>query len=305
MVNARLPSLTALRVFDVVGRAGSFTHAAEQLCVTQSAVSRQIAALEAELGCQLFLRERSGVRLSDIGRDYHTTVSSSLDQMLQRTIELKQRLAGVNVIRVSALPTMAMHWLLPRVAEFKETLPGVAIDISSSNRLVNLNDGTIDVALRLGNGDWNGLSAHHLFDEQLITVCAPQYANQIAGDIDVEIRQLERLHTTTRPNAWDVWERANGFSVMGDREITAGFQDFFITIQAASLGHGVAVVPSFLVSEEIASGRLIDPFSLPVSSNLSYYFVTSKENSKRTAIQDFRAWISQRAKNSIECSNSL
>jgi LysR family glycine cleavage system transcriptional activator len=290
-----LPSLTALKAFEVVGRLGSVTHAAEQLYVTQSAVSRQILALEREFGCRLFVRERSGVRLTEIGRDYHRNVSAAMHDISKHTTELKYRIAGMNIVRVTILPTMAMYWLVPQVARFKLENPAIAVDISSSNELADLEQGSLDVGIRLGSGNWPNLRSTHLFDEFMITVCSPSVNAKIPDKMNDAMTSIQFLHTTTRPNAWDAWLEGNNleFRATGDR--LAGYQDFFITIQAAILGHGVAVVPAFLVEQEIANGRLVDPFQSPTQSERSYYFVTSEENADRSSIVTLREWLVRNA----------
>ncbi|MEP4190668.1 MAG: LysR family transcriptional regulator, partial [Sneathiella sp.] len=145
-----LPSLNALRVFEAAGRLGSFSVAAEELLVTQSAVSRQIILLEDELGCSLFSRSRSGVTLSTYGREYHARVSRSLLEVSDATEAIKLKRAGLNILRVTTLPTLASHWLIPRLLDFKKRHPGIAVDVSCSNMLEDLTTNAFQVGIRLG-----------------------------------------------------------------------------------------------------------------------------------------------------------
>lgn len=285
----KLPSLSALKVFEAVGRFSSFSIAADNLFVTQSAVSRQILGLEKDLGCRLFIRERNGVRLTEIGRDYHLKVKHSLNNIALATQELKLRNAGLNIIRLTTLPTLAMHWLLPRLPEFKALYPEIAVDISSSNELNNLNDGSMDVGIRFGKGNWQGLVAEHLFDEELITVCSGNHLELFEDSVELALQNCNLLHTTTRPEAWAMWMETHGIKQHFSEIV--GFQDFFITIQAAILGQGIAIVPSFLVKNELADGRLFDPTKLGITSQRSYYFVTSEENANREPIIRLKDWI--------------
>lgn len=293
MTRLQLPSLKTLPVFEAAGRLGSFSQAALELHVTQSAVSRQISLLEETLGCRLFVRGKMGTRLTEFGSDYHTSVSASLNDLSAATDALKLKIAGLSIVRVSTLPSLAMHWLLPQLTEFKVAHPEIAIDLSVSNELVDLANGTIHVGIRFGEGQWNGLISEHLFDEELVTVCAPTLAGGFAGDISAGLRETPKLHTTTRPNAWREWIETHHADPESLEIPDAGFQDFFITIQAAVLGHGIAVVPSFLVEQELADGRLIEPTKRRVTSKHSYYFVTSREIAKRAPVRQFKDWLLQ------------
>lgn len=291
----RLPSLRALRVFEVVGRLGSFTKAAEELCVTQSAVSRQILALESELGCQLFLREPSGVRIAEVARSYHRNVSASIRDISASTDELRLKIAGMNVIRLTTLPTLAAHWLVPHIARFKQEHPTVAVDILSSNELFDFSEGRMDVGIRLGLGSWSGLRSIKLFDEHMITVCAPSLAGSIESALPDALENIPLLHTTTRPKAWTDWLQSNKFRTWTSRTQLFGYQDFFITIQAAILGQGIAVVPAFLVEQELSSGRLVDPFELPARSEESYFFVTRKDRATDGWAERLLQWLLRNA----------
>lgn len=287
----KLPSLKAIRVFDAVGKHGSFTVAAERLYVTQSAVSKQISILEDELGCLLFVRDSKGVRLTDIGREYHCKISHSLSDIAIASEELRLRNIGLNVIRLTTLPTLAMHWLLSKLPDLRKRHPEITIDVSSSNELTDLTSGAIHAAIRFGLGTWPNLKSEHLFDEELVTVCSLEHLHYFKDNFSSAIRQATLLHTTTRPNAWKKW--SNHHSIRIDIPEVVGFQDFFITIQAAVLGQGIAIVPSFLVQNELAEGRLFDPTGLRTKSERSYYFVTNEENSKRKPIIQLKNWLIQ------------
>ncbi|AUG55389.1 LysR substrate-binding domain-containing protein [Thalassospira marina] len=287
----RLPSLKALRVFEMAGKLGNFSDTASALLVTQSAVSRQILLLEEELGCKLFVRERSGVRLTAIGEDYHRKVSNALGDIASATTELKLRIAGMNIIRMTTLPTLAMQWLLPKLPNFKAAHPQIAVDLSSSDELVDLVSGNMDVGIRSGHGQWPGLEITHLFNEELITVCAPERAEMFAKGFVRGFAQAPMLHTTTRPFAWQHWAEAHAPDITAGTNQLAGYQDFFITIQAAILGHGVAIIPSFLVEKELASGRLVDPTGKRLHSDRKYYFITSRSNATHPPIVAFRDWV--------------
>ena len=288
---SKLPSLKAIRVFDAAGKYGSFTVAAERLYVTQSAVSKQISILEDELGCRLFVRDKNGVRLTDIGQEYHCKISHSLSDIAIATEELRLRNIGLNVIRLTTLPTLAMHWLLPRLPDLRICHPEITMDVSSSNELTDLTSGAIHAAIRFGLGTWPDLKSEYLFDEELVTVCSQQYLHYFKRDFASAIQQATLLHTTTRPDAWVKW--SNDHSIKIDIPEVVGFQDFFITIQAAILGQGVAIVPSFLVQNELSEGRLFDPTGLRTKSERSYYFVTNEENSQREPIIQLKNWLIQ------------
>lgn len=294
MQSSQLPSLKAVRVFEVAGRVGSFSVAADRLYVTQSAVSKQISILEDELGCRLFVRDRNGVRLTDVGREYHVKISHSLLGISVATEELRLRNIGLNVVRLTTLPTLAMHWLIPKLPDLRARHPKITVDVSSSNELADLMSGATHAAIRFGFGLWPNLKSEHLFDEELITVCSREHLQAFEESGPFAISQATLLHTTSRPNAWSKW--AADHSIMIAPHEIVGFQDFFITIQAAILGQGVAIVPSFLVQNELAEGRLFDPTGLKIKSKRSYYFVTSVENSEREPIFQLKEWLIQTAR---------
>ena len=230
-----LPPFAALRAFEMAGRLDSFTYAAEALLISQSAVSRQVSALEDLLGCKLFIRDRAGVRLTEAGRSYHQRISRSLREISSATSDFKLQLAGLNLIRLSTLPTLAAHWLLPKLAAFRSEHPHIAVDISSTNELVDLTSLEVDVAIRLGKGDWLDLRADKLFDERLTTVCSPSFVAKAGNFSAADIADLELIHTTTRPDAWQNWSDGNNLRQRIPERGRITCQDFFISIQAAVL----------------------------------------------------------------------
>lgn len=289
MRNFETPSLKALRFFEAAGRFENFSMAGDALCVTQSAVSKQIAQLEQELGFRLFNRNRDGVRLTQAGTKYHGSVTNALEIIATATADMKLYQAGLNVIRLTTLPTLAMHWLIPKLPEFKVNFPHIAVDVSCSNELVDLTSEQMNAGIRLGQGEWPNLVSHHMFDEELITVCSEQIANLLSDSIEQNLNKVPLLHTTTRRDAWAKWSARHGIKLSVSDVV--GFQDFFITIQAAVLGQGVAVVPSFLVQDELRDGRLVDPTNLGFKGDRGYYFVTSKETATRDSIVNLRNWL--------------
>jgi LysR family glycine cleavage system transcriptional activator len=291
MLHTQLPPLNALKAFDAVVRHGSVSEAARTLCVSQSAVSRHLKVLEDNVGCRLLYRNRGGVRLTEDGEAYFEKVSESLTAIMTATSQLRAKRAGVQVLRVSSLSSFALRWLVPRIHDFQGAHPGLALEISISDARPEFSLSSIDCAIvsaevaEMKNGDMP------LFPELLIPVCAPALLRGTPVRSPGSLLEFPLIHTSTRSELWQKW---SDFHRLPEPRLSApglAFQDFYISIAAAVAGRGVALVPSFLVQDELASGDLARPVDLDLASGRQYLLALSPWSPRAHAADDFRLWL--------------
>ena len=271
----RLPPLNTLRVFESGARRLSFTRAAEELHVTQAAVSHQIKALEDWLGTPLFMRLNRGLKLTAAAEQYLRDISSALDLIATATSEL-MRQDGKRILSVATLDSFAATWLLPRLKSFRQQYPDIDVRILSVDREVDVFErGDVDLEVRYGDGNWPELSATKLLDEEIFPVCSPSVA---AGPpplaVPADLKRQTLLHDVMVTD-WSAWLEAA--EVKGvDAERGPGFNHSYLVIQAAVNGDGVALGRSVLVADALARGQLVRPFAVSIPSAYSYYLVCSE-----------------------------
>src|SRR5205823_4556949 len=197
----RLPQLNALKAFEAAARHVSFTRAAEELCVTQGAVSHQVKALESELGIKLFNRERQRLIITDAGREYLAVVRDALDRIAMGTERLVQRQSS-GALTVSTSPDFAAKWLVHRLGRFAEAHPGIDLRVSATMDHVDFAREDVDIAVRHGDGRWPGLHVTRLCTEHLFAVCSPDLAVRLKRPGD--LLKLPLLHLDDR-SAWSAW----------------------------------------------------------------------------------------------------
>lgn len=297
-VTRPLPSLNALRAFEAAARHLSFTRAAAELNVTQTAVSHQIKGLEEQLGVQLFRRLPRGLLLTEEAQRYAPALRAAFEQIAAATEQLStSRAAGP--LTLSTVPSFAAKWLVPRLGRFRDAHPEIDLRISASLRLVDLVREDFDVAIRMGRGDYPGLRVDALFGEVMFPVCSPHL---LAGPKPLsrpeDLRHHVLLHDvdvsasafTAVPQAWRLWlERAGVQGI--DVERGPVFQDSAMLLDAAAEGQGVALGRSALVAADLAAGRLVKPFDISLPFELTYYLVCPEATADRPKIAAFRAWL--------------
>ena len=285
----RLPSLKGLRAFEAAGRYLSFTRAAEELHVTQAAVSHQIKALETQLGVRLFRRAPRGLLLTDAGQAYLAEVREAFRRLAQATDHLLARdVAGV--LTVSVLPSFAARWLVPRLPRFSARHPEIDLRIATDDRTVDFNRENVDVALRYGRGDYLGLQADHFLSEEVFPVCSPALLRKkhpLREPADLKYHTL--LHDDL-PTTWAMWLKVAGAAEV-DPTRGPRFTDSSMVIQAAVGGQGVALGRSALAADDLAAGRLVRPFPLSLPADSAYYIVYPPHTANRPKIAAFRAWL--------------
>jgi LysR family transcriptional regulator, glycine cleavage system transcriptional activator len=292
----RLPPLNAIKAFEAAARSESFTRAAEELAVTQGAVSHQVKALEETLGIKLFHRERQRLLLTDAGRDYLAVVRDALDRLAVGTERLVQRQTS-QVLTVSTSPDFAAKWLVHRLGRFAEANSGIDLRVSAAMHHVDFAREDVDLAVRHGDGQWPGLEVVRLCVEQLFPVCAPKLVsgrNRITKASDVLKYPLLRLDDAT---LWPRWLEAAG--VTGASAQGPIFNRASMLIDAAIDGQGVALARSALAAWDLINGRLIKPIDVSLRMSKSYWIVCPKATSAFPKIKAFREWLLSEAADDV------
>lgn len=286
----QLPPLNALRAFEAAARHLSFTRAAEELCVSQGAISRHIQLLENALGVALFERRHRQIVLTAEGESYGSAIRDVFEAIDAATSQLRPG-ARSDALNIRLLPTFAMRWLVPRLAHFRAEHPGIAVRINTSHEHGDFNREDIEAAVEYGNPPRHDLVVERLFGELLIPVCSPTPANGLPPPrhpSDVRLHVL--LHSLHRPDFWRQWlERAGVDGVCVESGLS--FENSGLCYQAAVDGLGVAIAHVAFVQEDLARGRLIVPFQLPMENETGYYLVYPRHKLRQSKLRAFRAFV--------------
>ncbi|WP_397380911.1 LysR family transcriptional regulator [Pseudomonas sp.] len=286
----KIPSTAALIAFESAARHQSFTKAAQELSLTQGAVCRQIAALEAFLNVELFRRSRRGVLLTEAGQSYARRVAGQLDAVERDTLAVMGQ-QGAMSIELAVVPTFGTQWLLPRLKDFQRLHPEITVNLTNRTRPFLFADTAFDAAVYFGDGDWSGTRAHLLMGENPMPVCSPALLNGQAQLSAEQIAQLPLLQQTTRPYAWRQWFSAQGLNTPRDM---AGprYELFSMLAQAAIHEMGVALIPPFLIRRELAEGRLVVALDQALTDDdRAYYLIVPERKSESAALNAFRDWL--------------
>lgn len=285
----RLPPLNTLRLFEAAARHLSFKQAAEELLLTPSAVSHGIQALEQWLGTPLFVRTAKGPVLTPAGSAYYPVVQSALQALAEGSAEISSS-RHRRRLSISVAPTFANRFLLPRLSEFRDTHPDIAVAIDTSQDCAELGEGGVDIGIRVGRGDWPGLVADALLRETLVPVCAPHRQADFAGK---ELEALPLIHVTTVSEDWARWAAATGRKTPSP-EHGLRFDTLQMAFDAAARGLGIAIGRRPLVDAELAAGTLVPVWESHVDCESAHWLVSVKRKSAEPAVQAFRAWIKSR-----------
>lgn len=283
-----LPSISLLVAFDAVFRTGSTAAAARELDLSQSAVSRLVQSLEAQLGRPLFVRQRRRLAPTDAARVYAARVSRALDSVQRASMEFIANPGGGS-LSLAILPAFGSRWLAPRLGRFSVAHPGITINLATRLRPFSFAMENFDAAIHFGAADWPDAEHMKLFDEHLTACVAPGLLarHPVAGVDDME--GLPLLQIETRPTAWDHW-----FAAQGGRPPRGGgmlVDQFAPMIQAAMAGLGVALLPHYLAEPELAEGRLMPLLRTAVAGSGSYWLAWPAARSTHPPLLAFRAWL--------------
>lgn len=288
-----LPPLNALRAFEAAARLESFSAAANELFVTHGAVSKQIKQLEEWLDVKLFERTGGRVKLTEVGWRYLVQVQDGLDMIANATTQIREPGRQRRLV-VNSTPTFAMHWLLPRLSEFQEQHPDVALRLMTSDRDISRLDEGFDLAIRRGPGDWRGYISKPFLDEWELPLCSPALLARepIASPADLARHTL--LHADTRPTAWQRWLTLAGVPELRP-QATQQFDHFYLALQAAMDGLGVVLGPMPMMQPQLAAGTLIAPLSAPVSPVRGYCWIVPRAMMNDAPITAFCQWLEARS----------
>ncbi len=286
-----LPSLNGLRAFEAAARHLSFTRAAAELNVTQTAISHQIRRLEEQLGIRLFARGNRALVLTHEAQDYLPSVRSAFEDLRRATARLL-RPDRDDVLTVSSTASLAAKWLVTRVAAFQDTHPGIEVRITTSAHLVDFRREEVDMAVRYGRGVWPGLRAQWLMAEDIFPVCSPALLNAVRPLRRPEdLAHHTLLHTTVSREDWQLWLTAAGLPVTLATRRGLSFDQSFMATQAAMDGLGVALGRTRFVEADIAAGRLVVPFDVVLPADAGFYVVAPEETADAPKIVLFREWL--------------
>lgn len=285
----RLPPLNALRAFEAAARHESFTRAAQELSVTQGAVSHQVKALEADLGIKLFNRERQRLTLTEAGKDYLVAVRDGFDRIAFGTERLLQR-QNAGVLTVSTSPDFAAKWLVHRLGNFIEAHPGIDLRVSATMHHVDFAREEVDVAVRHGDGNWPGLDTVRLCSEQLFVICSPKLlTGKRRLNKPSDVLKFPLIHLDARAD-WTKWLQAADIdaatAIHGPVLNRAS-----MVIDAAINGQGIALARTTLAAFDLIGGRLVRPFAEALRLSRSYWIVCPKATAAVPKIKTFRDWL--------------
>lgn len=291
----KLPSTQALNCFEAAARHQSFTRAAQELNLTQGAVSRQVAALEEFLGVPLFRRTQHGMVLTPAGADYARHVGQRLDALERDAVELMGRRGQGDSLTLAAVPTFATRWLIPRLHGLAAEQPDLLVHFETRTRPFLFTDTGIDAAIWAGTPEqlqqWAGTQATRLMPEDVLPVCSPRLLVNGQEVSPEALAQMPLLQQATRPEAWRQWFDAQG--VDAPRAMAGPRYELFSMQAAAAIsGLGVALMPTLLVQDELASGALVVACARPLKAQRAYYLV-QPQVAERPALAVFREWLAR------------
>ncbi|HLP70914.1 MAG TPA: LysR family transcriptional regulator [Rhizobium sp.] len=287
-----LPSLSLLAAFEAAARTGSITAAAKELDLTQSAVSRQIKALENQIGVDLFVRERQTIRLTVAGESYAHEIREALRRISSASLNLRANPRG-GTLNLAILPTFGARWLAPRLGRFLDANPGITINLVTRLSPFDFRLDAIDAAIHFGQPLWPGAELTLLMKETTIPACSPAFKATHKIERPADLLDVSLLHLTTRPDAWEKWFARSGVHAEGVHGML--FDQFATASQAAMGGLGVALLPVFLIREELRRGELVPAIDKEVESSERYYLAYSRERANYPPLVAFRNWIVEEA----------
>ncbi len=295
-----IPSTTALRVFEAAARHGSFTEAADELCLTQSAVSKQIKSLEDSLGVTLFVRINRGLVLTELGRWYLDDIRPALQQLEAAAVKLATRRASRTTLTLRIVAIVGDRWLLPRFNRFAQAHPELDVQFTSLLSRDGQDQVQADGEFRFGEGAWPGCAADYLFGRELLLVAAPELLNKLGHPQQAwEVLRFPLLQHFQVPQAWQEFFSAHDIALEAAPQIIR-YEFYSTIIGAAAAGMGLALVPRMFVADELQRGVLVNPLAAGVIGRSGYYFVFPQHKQADPALAALRAWLIDEARAETE-----
>lgn len=290
-----LPSIGDLVAFESAARHASFTRAAAELNLTQSAVSRAVRLLEDRIGVTLFERIRQRVILTAAGAVYLQEVRRILGELREATHRIMAFADSTAILNIAVLPTFATRWLVPRLPDFVRQYPDITLNFATRLQSFSFGTEAFDAAIHYGNPTWPSAESYHLMDEVMIAVCSPEYCESQALWTPEDLSRATLLHQTTRPLAWANWFESLGVDNPGVHR-GPRYEQFAMIAQAAAAGLGAALLPRVLIEEELATARLQVLFDHEMTSPSAYYWVVPDEKVATSPVKAFTRWVIAKAR---------
>jgi LysR family glycine cleavage system transcriptional activator len=285
-----LPSMSMLQAFAAAARSGSFTEAAADLEVTQGAISRQVRALERQLGAELFTRVRKSVRLTEAGRRYAEEIEKALQIVRLASLDAVTHRRG-GTLNLAILPTFGTRWLIPRFPAFLEQHPDITVNFATKLSPFDFKKEDLHAAIHFGRTDWPDTESTFLMKEETVPLAAPGLLRDHALKRPEDLLELPLLQLASRPGAWQDWFRDAGV----ERPVPAGmvFEEIATLAKATAAGLGLSLLPRFLVESELERGELAVVLNLPLRTSFGYYLVTPRDKTGYAPVVAFREWLLQ------------
>lgn len=292
-----LPPTNSLVVFEAAARHMNFTRAADELSVTQSAVSRQIQLLEDHLGTSLFQRQARGLRLTREGERLHRAVSMGLEHIANVAADIRRQ-RGPGELTVATSVAFASYWLMARIAKFRAAHPEIELRLVAASPVYDLAAAGIDLAVRYGLGEWPGVEAERLFDDEIWPVCAPKYIEGRGIRKPADLLEGTLLHLSKFDRNWVTWDNflaAHGVDgSQASRSLV--YDSYLVLIQSALRGEGYALCGRRLAEDFIAQGDLVRPIQETLTSERAFYLIRPRESQMTIAARLFHDWLLDEAK---------
>lgn len=290
MNNKKLPPLNALKAFESAARHLNFTKAAEELFVTQAAISHQIKLLEDFLNVQLFHRRNRLLELTELGLQYFDEIRPLLEQIVHATEKIRLK-NGREILTISVPQTFGMHWLVPRLNDFHQKFPEIEVRIKGVDQDEGLLGKEIDVAIYYGSGNWQNVESIRLTESPLVILASPKFLETYPLTKPEDLIGKTLLHVFSR-NKWKrVIEHFNLQSQIDVDEIGSMFSHTFMALQAAMHQQGIAVANKLVALHELEQGNLVEPFSTGLNDEKSFYVVYPPQMATIEKVQYFVQWI--------------
>ena len=283
-----LPTTAMLLAFDAAVRTGSFTGAARELNLTQGAVSKQIIALEEQLGVDLFDRAGHRVELTPAGRVYARDVRAALDLLLTASMRVMSDPHG-GALNLAVLPTFGTRWLMPRLPGFLAENPGITVHFHTKLSPFDFRLEHLDAAIHFGTAAWPDAESTYLMGEVILPFASPGFVTEHRIGTPEDLARVRLLHISTRRSAWEDWLRAQGVDAPGAEGLY--FEQFLTAAQAAAAGLGAVLLPRFLVEGEVDRGELVPIFDRPLRSEKGYYLVVPHDRAEWAPVVSFKQWL--------------
>lgn len=298
----RLPSLNAMKAFEVVARCASFSRAAEILCVTPSAVSRQVKHLEEQIGETLLVRGHHQLDLTPAGRALLPVLSESF-QRIRNTVQDVRNGGARRRLSLNVPMTFARRFLMPRLGRLRATHPDLLLSIRTQPKDALSRPGSLDAAIRFGTGDWQALHSSHLFQESHIAVAAPPVVDAITGAYgEIHLDRATLLHVLKREGRYLTWQHWADAAGLDDADVEQGveFDTLDLAVEAAVAGLGITIADVHMVADDLAAGRLARVLDTAVAGTQSYWLVRPVEADPHEGLQQFEHWLREELAQAVD-----